>query len=70
MMRAGLKEPMFETDGFFRAIFFRPKKEDIFPQGTREKIIKLIKENPRITTAELALMTGLTLKGIEWSRNA
>ncbi len=31
MALAGLKEPVFETDGFFRAVFFRPKKEDIFP---------------------------------------
>ncbi len=54
-------------DGFFRAIFFRPRKEDILPQGTRAKIIELIKGNPRITTAELAMRTGLTVKGIEWN---
>ena len=33
---AGLKEPVFEIDGFFRAVFFRPKKEDIFP--TMQKV--------------------------------
>jgi len=31
MALAGLKEPVFETNSFFKAIFFRPKKEDIFP---------------------------------------
>ncbi|MDD5617009.1 MAG: helix-turn-helix domain-containing protein [Candidatus Methanoperedens sp.] len=99
MALAGLKEPVFETDGFFRAVFFRPKKEDIFParegvdglvekgiedsettplvtslktrenvrEKTREKIIKLIKENPKITTKELADKTGLSVKGVEWN---
>lgn len=67
MIRTGLKEPAFETDGFFRTVFFRPRKEDIFPQVTAEKIIEIIKENPKITTAELALRTGLTVKGIEWN---
>jgi len=40
MALAGLKEPVFETDGFFKAIFFRPKKEDIFPLQKNEKIEK------------------------------
>ncbi|MBU4077600.1 MAG: helix-turn-helix domain-containing protein [Euryarchaeota archaeon] len=31
MALSGLKEPVFEMNGFFRAIFFRPKREDIFP---------------------------------------
>nr|AAU82168.1 ATP-dependent DNA helicase [uncultured archaeon GZfos11A10] len=31
MTLAGLKEPVFETDAFFRAIFFRPKRGGIFP---------------------------------------
>jgi len=36
MALAGLKEPVFEVDGFFKAIFYRPKKEDIFP--TMQKV--------------------------------
>lgn len=32
---------------------------------TREKIIQLIRENPKITTQELAKRTGLTAKGVE-----
>jgi DNA-binding transcriptional ArsR family regulator len=34
---------------------------------TREKIISLIKGNPKITTTKLAEKTGLSLKGIEWN---
>ena len=89
MALAGLKEPVFEMDGFFKAIFFRPKREDIFPlqknektekepeviqetgenarEKTGEKIINLIKENPKITTKELADKTGVSIKGIEWN---
>ncbi len=42
MALAGLKEPVFEMDGFFRAIFFRPKKEDIFPamQKVGEEVVR------------------------------
>lgn len=39
MALSGLKEPVFEMNGFFRAIFFRPKREDIFPmQKGGEKV--------------------------------
>jgi predicted HTH transcriptional regulator len=33
---------------------------------TREKTLRLIEENPAITTAELAERIGITAKGIEW----
>ena len=36
-------------------------------EKTREKILALIKENPEITMRELADITGLTEKGIEWN---
>ena len=35
-------------------------------EKTVEKIISLIKENPRITQKELVKKTGLTRRGIEW----
>ena len=35
-------------------------------EKTREKILALIKENPEITTTELAASVDLTVKGIEW----
>ena len=34
---------------------------------TREKILKLIKENPAVTTSQIAEKSGLTPKGIEWN---
>jgi ATP-dependent DNA helicase RecG len=34
---------------------------------TREKIIDLIKNNPEITTGELAKELGITVKGVEWN---
>ena len=36
-------------------------------EKTREKILRFIKENPAITTSELAEKSGLTSKGIEWN---
>ena len=38
MALAGLKEPVFETDGFFRAVFFRPEREDIFQTVQKEGV--------------------------------
>ena len=35
-------------------------------EKTREKILKLIKENPTISTMEMAQVLNLTFKGIEW----
>ncbi len=35
-------------------------------EKTREKIIDLIAENPRITTAQIADTIGITPKGVEW----
>ena len=36
-------------------------------EKTVEKILNIIANNPRITQAELAEMTGLTRRGIEWN---
>jgi ATP-dependent DNA helicase RecG len=35
-------------------------------EETVEKIIKLLKDNPQISQRELANITGLTQRGIEW----
>ena len=35
-------------------------------EKTREKIIRLITENPQITTEELAKKTEISFKGMEW----
>ena len=44
-----------------------PETREKTGEKTREKIIKLIRENQRITTKELAEKTGLTAKGVEWN---
>ena len=36
-------------------------------EKTREKVIDLIKNNPKITTAELAEILEITVKGVEWN---
>ena len=36
-------------------------------EKTREKILRLIKENPEIITAEVAEKSGVTTKGVEWN---
>ena len=44
-----------------------PKTREKTREKAREKIIRSIVENPGITTKELAEITGLTVKGIEWN---
>ena len=36
-------------------------------EKTVEKILNLIKENPKVTQMELSAKTGLTRRGIEWN---
>ncbi|MBF0494772.1 MAG: winged helix-turn-helix transcriptional regulator [Candidatus Omnitrophica bacterium] len=36
-------------------------------EKTREKILRLIRENPMITTSELAKEIEVTPKGVEWN---
>jgi len=45
----------------------REKTGEKTREKTREKIIQFIRENPQITTKELAEKTGLTAKGVEWN---
>lgn len=80
MVAAGLREPAFEPDGFFRAVFHRSpefalKLDAAMSEKTRvktrvktgEKILDLIRGNQQITAAELAKALGLTAKGVEWN---
>ncbi len=36
-------------------------------EKAREKILRIIKESPEITTSELSAKSGITIKGIEWN---
>jgi len=80
MRDAGLKEPVFETDNFFRVIFYRKPSYSLKQTSetvvktvgetvakTVVKILALIKDNPKITRAELATQTDLTIRGVEWN---
>ena len=83
MRDAGLKEPVFEMDEFFRVTFYRdPRyslKADSFEKvratrektrgNTREKIIRSLKANPEITMERLAEIVGISSKGVEWQIN-
>ncbi len=54
----------------FLVIFHRQPAKGFLPsigEKTREKIIALIRDNPKITTADLAKKTGLSVKGIDWN---
>jgi len=60
----------FEVDEFFRIILYKPKIAETGVKTrvkTRVKIIKIIKENPSVTTPEIAKETGLSIKGVEWN---
>ncbi|HZX12168.1 MAG TPA: ATP-binding protein [Candidatus Nanoarchaeia archaeon] len=64
------KEPDTNFEEVGRQFVVTFKRKSPIPETrekTREKIIQLIRENPRITTKELAEKTGLTAKGVEWN---
>ena len=57
----------FETNEFFRIVFYRPKEMVKTVVKTVVKILALIEENPKITREELSEKTGLTIRGVEWN---
>jgi ATP-dependent DNA helicase RecG len=69
--KAGLPPIKFEFDTFFTATFRRPKTvaEAVIKARVkaRVKVIDIIKNNPKITTIELAEILGITVKGGEWN---
>ncbi len=73
MREAKLKAPVFTSDSFFHAIFYRdpeyalkrPVEKTV--EKTVEKVLSLIIANPKITQQELIDETGLTRRGIEWN---
>lgn len=72
MKGAGLPEPVFQKEGIFIVTLMRPISPKELVNGreksrekSREKIIGLIRETPKITTKELSELIGITEKGIE-----
>ncbi len=70
MKEYGLEYKFDITENWFTIIFYRPKQalsSEKTMEKTVEKIIRLIKNNPNITTKELILKIGLTRRGIEYN---
>lgn len=78
MRDAGLRMPEFDTDGFFRAVFYRrtagtsttqdatqKTTQDATPT-TAQKIIALITQNPEITRREMSEQVGITDSGVKY----
>ena len=61
----------FETDDFFRVVFYRPKMPETnvgkTVGKTVGKILDMMRENPKITREELAEKTSLSIRGVEWN---
>jgi predicted HTH transcriptional regulator len=66
-----LPDPVFEYTGTSIVVTFKkaPGAVEKDDQKTREKILRLIREYPEITTSELAEKSGVTSKGVEWNIN-
>jgi ATP-dependent DNA helicase RecG len=61
----GLKEPVFDTNGFFKTIFYRPEqaaKHDVLigSQKSSQKIIAAITANQSVTIGELATLLDIS----------
>jgi len=67
MKEAKLQVPIFKTEGIFIVILLRPFRGiKYIMEKTREKIIFAILTNKNITTYELSVLTGISVKGIEY----
>ena len=78
MAADGLREPEFESNGFFRAVFYRSpdfalkgaapapeKSREKSREKSSEKIIGIIRKRPMITISELTEISRLSHAGIE-----
>jgi ATP-dependent DNA helicase RecG len=69
MKDAELPKPEFKTEGIFTVVFNRIAEESVgedVAKNTRDKIIESIKDNPTITTKDIASAVGITIKGVEY----
>lgn len=70
MQKENLRTPeiqVSELNSFFTIIFKRPFTAQVNTEKTMEKILIIIKDNPKITQKEISEKTGLTRRGIEWN---
>ena len=58
----------------FLVTFHREPAKDLSPSAreetrgkTRDKILSFIRHNPKITVEQLAKLTGVSAKGVEWN---
>lgn len=69
MLESDLPAPEFRTEGLFTLVLSREKlrKNEVKTrEETREEIMRIIKESPKITMRQIAAQTGLTPKGVEY----
>lgn len=67
MKNADLPEPAFQKEGMFTITLNRPLKlVGKTREKTREKIINAIAGNKEITSSSLAILLGISEKGIEY----
>ena len=67
MKQSKLHEPVFLIEGMFSVTLMRPLiNDDKTREKTGEKIINAISENGKITTGELAIISGVSIKGVEY----
>jgi ATP-dependent DNA helicase RecG len=70
MIAAGLREPTFATDAFFRATFqrlpeFALKEKKESSEKSSEKILAILKERNTASAREIAEILGLTPRAVE-----
>jgi len=70
MKDADLPKPEFKTEGIFTVVFKRVTAEETVEKTvektTRGKIIELIRDNPSLTTKDIAIAVDITVKGVEY----
>lgn len=64
MQESSLPAPEFRTEGLFTLVLKRKKFK--VREETREEIIKIIVENPKVTMREIAAKMNITPKGVEY----
>ncbi len=71
MNKAGLPDPIFQKEGIFTVILFRPTNEfGQTTQKTENRIIEILSLNPRASREEIAKDLGnITEEGVKYQSN-